>query len=220
MTAPASKRCPGYAPIGQEPHELPATTEHFHKAKGTPDGLYQSCKRCANAYQRDWQAAKKAGKPFGRKAATAPEAMPKRTYAVIEGGLAPVSEAEAEAAVMEAGRLQGEYGEEQPEPTPEPTLPPATLRVSDPPASPQYADELAREVARSKSRGKYKHYTLEQVGGLLYALPTGNGAVDSEEGQAALQLVNGARAAERRRRDAERKRAERAAAKARAAAQA
>jgi hypothetical protein len=89
---------------------------------------------------------------------------------------------------------------------------PATLHV-EAPSIPQYADVLAMRAGK----GRVKGYTLEQVGGLIYALPVAPQVVASEEGQAALELVNQARAADRRKRDAERKRAERAAKKARAA---
>ena len=91
--------------------------------------------------------------------------------------------------------------------------PPSTVSVSDVKVTPVYHDDLALRA----HRGKAEHYTAEQIGDVWYALPTGNGAVNSPEGQAALEAVNEARANERRRRDAERKRNERAAAKTKAA---
>jgi hypothetical protein len=90
--------------------------------------------------------------------------------------------------------------------------PPPTLAVAGVAAPTVYHDELAVRAARGKAAG----YVTEEVNGIVFALPSGNGAVNSEEGQAALEALNNARATERRRRDAERKRAERAAAKARA----
>jgi hypothetical protein len=90
--------------------------------------------------------------------------------------------------------------------------PPPTLAVAGVAAPTVYHDDLAVRAARGKAHG----YVTEEVNGVVYALPSGNGAVRSDEGQAALEALNDARATERRRRDAERKRAERAAAKARA----
>lgn len=75
-----------------------------------------------------------------------------------------------------------------------------------------YADKLAERAALRKARG----YTTEVVGGVIYALP-GDSVVGTPEGQAALEALNRARDAERRRRNTEAKRAQRARAKAAAA---
>lgn len=67
-------------------------------------------------------------------------------------------------------------------------------------------------MAERAAHGNLPGYTTEVVDGTVYALPDGSVA-STPEGQAALQLVNDARAAARRKRDAERQRARRAAAK-------
>jgi hypothetical protein len=169
-TTPATKRCPGFAPIGQAPHDVPADAEHFGAHKGSKDGLQVYCRTCDRAYQKAWRESKAA------KAA----------------GTAPAAAAPA------AG---------------EPQLPPPTVRVSPTRATPVYHDELAQRAAKGKAPG----YGTETIGGVIYALPT-NGDVTTDEGQAALAATNEAHAAARRKRDAERKRAERAAKKAQATA--
>lgn len=72
----------------------------------------------------------------------------------------------------------------------------------------RYADELAERLAGALQPG----WTTEVVAGVVYALPDGE-SVSTPEGQAALELVNKARVAERRRRATEAKRAQRARAK-------
>lgn len=95
-------------------------------------------------------------------------------------------------------------------PAPAPVAPPASLHVSDPKPTPQYANELAVQAGRGRAKG----YTTTTIGGLVYALPESSEAVASAEGQHALATVNEAKAAARRAADAERKRNERAAARA------
>lgn len=71
-------------------------------------------------------------------------------------------------------------------------------------------DDLAARAERGEAEG----YTAETVDGVIYALPI-NGSASTDEGQAALAAVNEARAKARRAADAQRKREQRAAAKAR-----
>jgi hypothetical protein len=97
-----------------------------------------------------------------------------------------------------------------------PEPPPSTVVARGIKQPPKYADQLAHRAARGKAPG----YTTETIGGIIYALPEAPEAVGSPEGQVALQACNDARATERRRRDAERKREQRAAAKAAKAEQA
>lgn len=84
------------------------------------------------------------------------------------------------------------------------------------------ADEALTEAIATGLEGllaKYRGepgWSVEVVAGVEYPLPDGKEA-GTPDGQAALAAVNAAQAAERRRRDAERKRNERAAAKAKAA---
>lgn len=88
---------------------------------------------------------------------------------------------------------------------PRPTL----VAPAPQPVLESYADPLARAAREGTAPG----YTAELVDGVYYALPDG-GAAETEQGQVALQAVNEARKAARRKADAERKRRERAAAKA------
>ena len=195
-----TKRCPGFGPDGIAPHELAATLEFFNSNRGSKDGLSTRCRDCGNRYSRAWSAAKKAGERFSVRAhvplvvVLAEPARPPQLEA-LEDAMIDEAIATSEAA---AERIRAEER-------------PATLHVvgSSKP-SPQYANELAVRAGRKRAKG----YTTEVVGGLIYALPESPAAIASEEGQAALELVNEARAADRRRRDAERKRASRAAAKA------
>lgn len=196
-TATATKRCPGFASGGMPPHELAATLENFYSNKGNKDGLATRCRVCGAAYGKAWAAAKKAGVPFSSKANAPLVALP-------AGALeAPEDAALADAGIALSNAAAEKVRAEEP--------PPATLHVARPAGTPQYADELAVKAGRGRAQG----YTTETVGGLIYALPESQEAVSSDEGQAALELVNSARAADRRRRDADRKRQERARAKAR-----
>jgi hypothetical protein len=180
----ATKRCPGFAPDGTLPHEVPADLEHFNSNKGSKDGLATRCKPCGNKYGKAWTAAKKAGEQFSVKAnvplvvalAGEPEAMPTRSYATTEDGAA---------------------------------IDPATLSVAAVKAGPEYHDDLAVRAARGRAEG----YTTEEIDGVIYALPI-NGSAETPEGQAALEAINAATVAARRKRDRDRKREQRAAAKA------
>lgn len=182
-----TKRCPGFAPGGIEPHELAATSENFVSNAGNKkDGLATRCRTCGNLYSKAWSAAKKAGTTFS---ARRPHPLSLRH----PGGEPVFTASAAQVAERET--------------------PPATLVVSPGKGTPQYADELAMRADRSKAPG----YDTTTVGALIYAVPTSAAAVASEEGQAALERLNAAKAADRRKRDADRKRAERAAAKERTA---
>jgi hypothetical protein len=190
--APETKRCPGFAPGGQPPHELAATRENFASNAANRGGLATRCKSCGGAYGKAWSEAKKRGEKFSV-----------RANVPLVVALAGEPEDPITAANLDA--LEALTQPEAPAITPGQL---ATLHVKVP-STPQYADELAMRTGRGKVPG----YTIEQVGGLIYALPTSSAAVASEEGQAALELINSARATERRKRDADRKRAERAAKK-------
>lgn len=95
-----------------------------------------------------------------------------------------------------------------------PATPTATVTVRTTRPSTVYHDQLAVDAARGKAPG----YTAETIGGKVYALPTDPAIVKTPAGQAALAACNEAKLAERRKRDADQKRAERAAKKQPAAA--
>lgn len=203
-TAPAqgTKRCPGIASLELAAHELAGTLENFSANKSLPDGLAVRCRVHDQLYGKAWNAAKKAGAKFSGKAgAPVPQAalealgyssgMPQQQVVHPDGS--PVFMATAEQ------RAERE------------AVAPATVHVSPLRGTPQYASELAMRADRGRAKG----YSTEQVGSLIYALPEDAGVLGTPEGQAALELVNEARKAERRRADAERKRNERAAKRAR-----
>jgi hypothetical protein len=144
------RRCPGYWPTGQEPHDLPADLVSFNANRSGKDGLSVRCRSCGNAYLKDWAAAKKRGEKFSLRRA----------------------DAAAEAAATDADSIE--------------------------------------PMAASLPHG----WAYEKVDGINYSLPTDPAVIATEQGQEALDAINEARATYRRKRDAERKRAERAAVKA------
>lgn len=204
-----TKRCPGFAPGGQPAHELPATAEHFGSNAGNRDGLSSRCRACSSAYSTAWAAAKKKGEQFSVKAP-----------GLRDGHGRPVAAETAEDWATEhratGGAHYGITGPGSSSRTECPLCqPPAQLVVSEGQPTATYADPLAVKAHRGKAKG----YSAELVDGVWYALPDGS-AAGTAEGQLALEAVNLARAAARRKADAERKRRERAAAKERLAAQA
>lgn len=189
----ATKTCPGFAPEGIAPHTEPADLEHFNSNRGGKDGLSTRCRDCGNRYGKAWAAAKKRGEKFSVKP----------TVAVADDTPVPDPDPVAEREAMEREAID------------EPRVgdpPKATVAVVSPlRPTPKYHDDLALRAHRGKAEG----YQAELVGDTYFALPV-NGTINTPEGQAALDAVNEARTVERRRRDAERKREQRAAAKAKA----
>lgn len=200
MTTPAStatKRCPGFAGIGQPAHDLPADLGNFNSNKGSKDGLSSRCRTCGNAYGKAWAARARA---IAKADAIDPG---------LEGGIV------RDRALDEARRPIETYAASN-------GATPAPQQLTHPDGSPVFtgrADQVAEreaaappalEVAQGLAR---PGWTVEAVGGNVYDVPTSSEAVATPEGQQALETVNAAIAAERRRRDAERKRNERAAKK-------
>lgn len=232
-TATATKRCPGFEGIEQAPHDLPADLKNFNSNRGSKDGLSTRCRICGNAYGKAWAARKRAieraealplpekGEAPGMAAQLRAErdlAIERASAAVAEyakGSTAPevpekLAKGRAKVAAGLAGILAGTTTSDEVV---------ASLRAEQHLTHPDgtevftgRADQVAeRDAARQAPQG----WTTEVVGGTTYAVPTAPEQVATEEGQQALSAVNAAIAAERRRRDAERKRGERAAAKAR-----
>lgn len=201
MSAPM-KHCPGYG--SQGPHELPATPEHFSRNAPAKDGLYSMCRKDAYAYQGDWNRRRKAiakaqamepgsAQLQALSAAQAMPPIPKRkpvidtakrdTIAVLAVAAAATPDAEREL-VTQVARDAG------------------------------YSEEVAAQLgAVLPALVTPKGWTTEQVGDTSYPVPTDPDQVGTPKGQLALDTVNRAILAERRRKDAERKRAERAAKK-------
>jgi hypothetical protein len=197
-TAATTKRCPGFDPGPDAPpeayralpHTLPADIEHFNSNKGSRDGLSARCRVCGNAYGKAWAAAKKAGTSFSLRAQREAPAEPAQALTHQDG---------SEVFTGRADQVQ------------------ARLSVSGTTSSARrFADPLAQRLARKSQPG----WALEVIGGVEYALPTDQATVDTIEGQAALQGIHEAKAADRRRRNTEQKRASRAAARAAAQAEA
>lgn len=187
MTAPTEtlKHCPGVESLALPAHDLPPTGENFSANKSLRDGLAVRCRRCDGAYGKAWLAAKKEGRKFSARLEPLQEPA--------TGGPAPATPPEPAGFPVSAARgLRAAAGALAGRPTPT-----------------MYHDQLAVRAERGRAPG----YTAETVGGVIYALPDGATA-STPDGQAALQVVNEARSTERKRRDAERKRTERAAKKA------
>jgi hypothetical protein len=191
----ATKRCPGFAPDGTLPHEVPADLEHFNSNRGSKDGLATRCKPCGNKYGKAWAAAKAKGESFSVKANVP-------LVAVLAEEPVPDPDPVAEREALEREAIDEPRAGE-----------PSTLNVASVKSGPTYHDDLAVRAARGKAPG----YQPEEVDGVIYALPVNGTATDTGEGQAALAAVNAARDEARRKRQREAKRTQRANAKAKAA---
>ncbi len=186
----ATKRCPGFAGIGQPAHELAANLENFGSNRSAPDGLQARCRPCDRAYTRAWSTRKRAkdkaeALPAGAERDQALEQANQPVEAFATSNDTSVVPAPAAIAARRS-----------------------TLKVDGQPLAPRPSEQ-----AMAEARG----WTIEVVGGTEYRMPTDTETVATPEGQAALEAINAAVVAERRRRDAERKRAERAAKKQQAA---
>lgn len=114
--APATtKRCPGYAPGGIDPHELPATSEHFVSNKGNRDGLATRCKTCGKAYQQGWSAAKKAGEQFS---ARRPRVIEQASAAIRASNSIEEAEDHLASAAVALSNEAAERQRQQPAPIP------------------------------------------------------------------------------------------------------
>lgn len=206
------RQCPGFAPDGIAPHRLPADLQNFNSNKGAKNGLSTRCRVCGNLYGKAWAAAKKAGQPFSVKdqggvyPTPAPDETPlvadaqgflKTPYELKEAGQPSASAAARERRAAKMAEVDALYEASQ-------TVSP--IRESE--LNPQRPTALV------------EGWQEEIIDGVAYTLPTDPAVLGSPEGQAALEKVNEARARARRKRDAERKRTERANAKTAKAAQA
>lgn len=224
--ATTTKRCPGFEGIDQPAHDLPADVANFNSNAGSKDGLSTRCRACGNAYGKAWAARDRAIKAadavdtnFGGGVIRdrALDEARNATVAQYAKGFKPVLALAATAELgsgpdwageheLTAGLHHGLAGPGTSAYTSCPTC--IAARAVTAPAKPRPSEQ-----AMAEARG----WTIEVVAGVEYRVPTDTDTVATPEGQAALEAVNEAQAAERRRRDAERKRNERAAAKAKAA---
>lgn len=192
-TSTATKRCPGFIGIGQPAHELPADLEHFNSNKGGKDGLSSRCRVCGNAYGKAWAAR-------ARAIAKADAIDPGREGGIVRDRALDEARRPIETYATSNGHQQLTH----------PDGSPVFTGRADQVAEREAAAPPALEVAKGLAR---PGWTVEAVGGNVYDVPTEPETVQTPEGQQALEAVNAATVAERRRRDAERKRTERAAKK-------
>lgn len=227
------KHCPGYG--AQGPHELPATPEWFSRNAPAKDGLYSMCRKDAYAYQGDWGRRRRAiakadalepgvERDQALDAAYTMPPIPKRKAVIDTVAVTKPEPRAAQREVVRTGLINILAGTH----TANDVL--AELATPGDPGG-GTADDWAEEH-RNPNPTRGLHFGLvgpgtsagtscplcngwvdEQVGDTTYLMPGNPKVVGTPEGQRALEVVNQAIVAERRRRDAERKRAERAAKK-------
>lgn len=204
-TTATTKRCPGFEPTGQAPHELPADLENFNANAGSKDGLSTRCRVCGNLYGKAWAQRQRAvAKADALEPGIERDLALDAAYAILPSKRAPQLTSKGREALVNAGA--------DPAAVAAATSAEDVAEVHD-----AYQAGLVANTPRERfvaEQAQQPGWTTTTVAGAAYAIPQDPEAVATPEGQEALEVVGAAK----RKVGADRKRAERAAKKAQQAA--